>query len=98
MATRGPDPGPFFKYTSGQGLTKAKFTQEIWQVLQACGLPHMEFAGHSFRIGAATTAAGCGIEDSLIHKLGRWNSDAFLQYIQMSQEESAQFSRIWANS
>jgi len=96
MAARGSEPGPFFKYQTGCPLTKPKFTQEIRQVLQECGLPHMNFAGHSFRIGAATTAAGCGIEDSLIRKLGRWNSDAFLRYIRLSQEELAQFSRTLA--
>lgn len=36
---------------------------------------------HSFRIGAATSAAKAGIEDSTIHMLGRWSSSAFLVYI-----------------
>jgi len=45
-----------------------------------------------------TSRLGCGIEDSLIYKLGRWNSDVFLQYIQMSQEELARFSKILSGS
>ena len=78
MVARGSDPGPFFKFSDGSPLTQSKFTQEVREVLQALGLPYLEFAGHSFRIGAATAAAKAGIEDSVIRTLGRWNSSAFL--------------------
>ena len=36
-------------------------------VLAAVGLPCDKFAGHSFCIGAATTGARAGIEDSKIY-------------------------------
>ena len=35
----------------------------------------------SFRIGAATTAASQGIQDSVIKMLGRWQSSAYILYI-----------------
>ncbi len=54
------------------------------------GLP-----GHSFRIGAATTAATVGIEDSTIQMLGRWSS-AFLAHISHPQNNSPnQQSLLW---
>ena len=81
MSIRGSDPGPFFKFINGQPLTKAKFTQMVQDALQAMGLPHNQFAGHSFRIGAATAAAQAGVEDSVFCTMGRWNSSAFLLYI-----------------
>ena len=43
---------------------------EVW-------LEASEFAGHRFRIGAATTAAARGVEDSLIKTLGHWESSAY---------------------
>lgn len=39
------------------------------------------YNGHSFRIGAATTAASVHMEDHIIKVLGRWSSDACFRYI-----------------
>ena len=41
------------------------------------------YAGHSFRIGAATTAAQ---RDSLIKTLGQWESTAYMVYIRTPSE------------
>lgn len=93
---RGSGSGPFFRFASGLPLTKQKFTSQIRQVLQAIGLPYQDFAGHSFRIGAATAAAKAGLENSVIRTLGRWNSLAFYTYIRTLHEHLAQFSSVIA--
>ena len=98
MATRGTEPGPFFLFKNRQPLTKSTFTSRIRQALQALGLPQDNFAGHSFRIGAATSAAQAGIEDSTIMKMGRWNSSAFLAYIRTPRDHLAAFSSTLAMS
>lgn len=41
----------------------------------------MQYARHSFRIGAATTAAAQGVSDAIIQLLSRWHSDSYLRYI-----------------
>ena len=51
--------------------------------------PQGDYAGHSFRIGDATSAALAGVEDSTIQALGRRQSAAFLQYIRMPREQLA---------
>ena len=51
MASRGPEPGPFFKFKDDTPLTKAKFSSSIREALLRIGLPYMNFAEHSFRIG-----------------------------------------------
>lgn len=98
MASRGSNQGPFFKLKDDTPLTKAKFLHLICDALQEIGLPYMNFAGHSFRIGAATAAAKMGLEDSTICKLGRWNSAAFLTYIKMPQDQLAEFASILAKA
>ena len=46
------------------------------------GLKEQRFrASHSFRIGAATTAAEAGLPPWLIQTLGRWSSNCYTQYI-----------------
>ena len=84
--------GPFFINRRKEPVTKAWFVQQIRQVLHSLGLSSEEYAGHSFRIGAATSAALAGVEDSTIQALGRWKSAAFLQYIRMPREQLAYIS------
>ncbi len=70
-------------------LTKPVFVREVQQAISRFGLPADQFAGHSFRIGAATAAAQVGLEDSVIQALGRWSSDAFRLCIRMTREQLA---------
>ena len=98
MASRGTNDGPFFKFQDGRPLTKPLFTRHIRFALQELGLPYQEFAGHSFRIGAATAAAKAGIEDSTIKTMGRWSSSSFLMYIRTPHEQLAQFSHTLSQS
>ena len=81
MALRGGEPGPLFKWKSGKYLTRAKFITSLRTALSAAGYDERKFTSHSFRIGAVTTAAQCGLEDSLIKTLGRWESSAYTRYI-----------------
>ena len=59
---------------------------ETRMVLAALGLPDHQYAGHSFRIGAAMSAAQEGVEDSTIQLLGRWQSSEFLHYIRTTHK------------
>ena len=85
-----------FVFKSGASLTKSAFTARIREALQTLGFPEENFAGHSFRIRAATTAASARIEDSIIRTLGRWSSSAFLAYICTPREQLAALSRSLA--
>ena len=60
---RGAAPGPFFVRVDG-------FVEQICQLLRSIGLPQHQYVGHSFRIGAVTTAALAGVEDLTIQALG----------------------------
>ena len=95
-AARGSKPGPFFVTSDARALIKQEFVCEIRKVLLRLGLPDNEYAGHSFRIGAATSAAMAGVEDSTIQLLGRWQSAAFLRYIRTPHERLASISSTLA--
>lgn len=62
--------------------------------MEETGYPASRFAGHSFRIGAATTTGRCGVPESLIKTLGRWESSAYMCYMRKSPETLQAVSRI----
>ena len=92
LRIRGSSAGPFFVARDGRTLTKAVFVDRFRAILREIGVQASLFAGHSFRIGAATSAAVAGIEDSMIQTLGRWHSAAFLTYIRSSKQQLASMS------
>ena len=81
LQVRGDRPGPLFHYVAGHAVLRNDFNKELRQALLFCDLDPTTFKSHSFRIGAATTAAQLGMSDSQIRTLGCWKSDAFKQYI-----------------
>uniref|UniRef100_A0A1X7VW89 Tyr recombinase domain-containing protein n=1 Tax=Amphimedon queenslandica TaxID=400682 RepID=A0A1X7VW89_AMPQE len=80
----------------GQPLERTRLVEKVRRALSRAGLPAENFAGHSFRIGAATTAAAVGVEDSTIQALGQWKSSAFKFYIRPSTDHLAGVSRSLA--
>ena len=86
-------PGPLLVFCNGKFLTRVALVSNLQDALQKEGLVHKNYKGHSFRIGAATTAAQSGIEDSLIQTLGRWKSEAYKIYIKIPQAQLVLVSR-----
>ena len=61
LSSRGNAEGPLFQHLSGAPLTKAGLTSETRQLLTMSGFQPSHYARHSYRIGAATTAASVGL-------------------------------------
>ena len=89
IETRGSGPGPLFVDSSQARITKLWFIGQFRDVLATACLPQQEYAGHSFRIGAATTAASVGLT---IQLLGRWQSAAFIWYVRTPGTQLATLS------
>ena len=81
LARRPPGPGFLFRFQDGTPLSWTRLCQELRQALRVAGISTAGYSGHSYRIGAATTAAQAGYRDFLIQALGRWKSSAFQEYI-----------------
>ena len=83
---------PFFQFSSGAPLTREMLVKRVREALGPSGVSVERYSGHSFRIGAATTAAEVGLEDSLIKTLGRWESSAYLLFVRVPREKLASVS------
>ena len=88
--------GPFFYLENRVPLTREQFVKMTKAKLAAAGIDPTSYSGHSFRIGAATTASAYGVEDSLIQTLGRWKSAAYLLYVRVPRERLANLSTVLA--
>ena len=71
---------------------------ELKKALTAVGVDQSQYAGHSFRIGAATAAAMAGLQEVTIRTLGRWNSNAFMLYIRMPSSRLADLTSTISGS
>ena len=57
MARRGPGDGLLLSFSDGRLLTRERFVAAMRRALETAGVNVSTYAGHSIRIGAATTAA-----------------------------------------
>ncbi|XP_072170584.1 uncharacterized protein [Diadema setosum] len=65
-------------------LTRRTFTEVLRKCLSFLNLPASRFASHSFRIGAATSAAMAGFDASAIQRMGRWATDTHTRYVRIN--------------
>ena len=79
LALPGSSEGPLFTFSDGRPLTRQQLSSTFQSILHSAGYTDF-YSGHSFRTGAATTAAVWGVPNHLIKTLGRWSSDAYQIY------------------
>ncbi|KAJ1018751.1 hypothetical protein NDA13_006438 [Ustilago tritici] len=71
-------------------LPWSTFITILCHAIQACGLPVLQYASHSFCHGVATWASQHGASTTDIQSLGRWSSDCYHCYInRLAQERCA---------
>ena len=87
---------PLFTFRNGKFLTRQDVSSMTKSLLCLAGTDPTLFSSHSYRIGAATTAAAAGISESLIQVLGRWRSTAYKTYIRSSPEMLCNATQIMA--
>ena len=96
LAVRPATPGPLFIFKDGSPLSRVQLISHLRDALSQIGVDVTNFSGHSFRIGAATTAAKAGFNDSFIQSLGQWRSTAFTAYIRTPVDDMAAASAALA--
>ncbi|CAC5392058.1 unnamed protein product [Mytilus coruscus] len=77
---------PLFVKDNGSVLDRDFFIRSLRHVLDICGYNSSLYNGHSFRIGASTSAGSVNIQDHLIKTFGRWTSDSYCRYIRISKD------------
>jgi hypothetical protein len=89
---------PLFTFEDNSFLTRQKLTETLQQLLHTKHDNEKLYTSHSFRIGAATTAAAANVPSWLIKRLGRWSSNCFERYIRPSTTESDCIPNILSRS
>lgn len=97
LALRPSTPGPLFLFQDGSCLSRQRLVTHLREALVAAGVDTAGYSGHSFRIGAASTAARAGLSEPLVKMLGRWKSSAYLTYVR-SHPDSLLVSSVLAHS
>lgn len=77
-------------WLQGGPLTTSRFLSYLRILLVRVGCDPAAYSGHSFRIGAATSASSHSISAHVIKRLGRWKSSAYGRYIPQPGNELRQ--------
>ena len=77
---------PVFMIGRFAPLTQASLSKALCSLLSRATLDQSQYASHSFRIGAATTAASASLPVWMIKSLGHWVSNVYLSYIHCSPQ------------
>ena len=94
LAARGNGPGFLVQIPGQKTPHKALFCGGSPPGFGQSWIRPKAYTGHSFRIGAATTANAWGLNDSTIQMLGRWSSSAYLVYVRTPREQLATYSSV----
>ena len=81
-----PASSPLFSGPDDAPLSCSTFISTLKTCLLATSLNSLLYSGHSFRCGAASATASVGYADHEIQLLGRWHSDAYKLYINVSRD------------
>ena len=84
---------PLFIFPNGTLLNRKTVSNMLSALTEKCGLPANRYKAHSFRKGAASTLAAAGIPDSTIQTMGRWSTDCYKTYINLSQSQISSFAK-----
>lgn len=95
---RGPSQGALFINEDNTPLTKQQLSRLLESSLRKASIDPTHYKGHSFRIGAATTASAHGIADSTIKMLGRWSSNTFQVYLKTPADQLARLAATMGKS
>ena len=84
---------PSFVLKMGSILTRSRLVMEVGKALLDEGLQPETYAGHSFRIGAGTTAVAYRVPADVTKTLGQWRSQAYLLYVRLPSSQLSDISR-----
>ena len=81
LVVRPVSPGPLFVNGKGACISRYSVNKVLKDCLRERGYDTLRFNTHSFRVGRASDLAIKGASERLIKETGRWNSNAFLDYL-----------------
>jgi len=90
--------GPLFSGSRFSPLSRVHVASVIHQLLHGTGVIQSHYSSHSFRIGAATTAAAAGLPATLIKTLCCWKSNAYKSYVQFPPSSLNEVPSILAHT
>lgn len=74
---------PLFSFMDKTPVLRQYFTTQLQLALTFGNFNLSKYQAHSFRIGAATSAAATAYTEIQIQNMGRWKSSAFKKYIRI---------------